>query len=54
MKNIGIIKCMHRTVDDFTTDFGIKARRVIDVALRPILRLASKRKIVVELYPKLE
>ena len=54
MKNIGITKCMHRTVDDFTTDFGIKTRRIIDVALRPILKLATKRKIVVESYPKLE
>lgn len=54
MKNIGITKCMRRTVDDFTTDFGIKARRVIDAVLRPILRLATKRKIVVESYPKLE
>ena len=54
MKNIGITKCMNRTVDDFTTDFGIKLRRIIDVALRPILKLATKRKIIVEYYPHLE
>ena len=45
---------MNRTVDDFTTDFGIKLRRIIDVALRPILKLATKRKIIVEYYPHLE
>ena len=45
---------MYRTVDDFTTNFGIRLRKIIDVVLRPILRLATKRKIVVEAYPKLE
>lgn len=54
MKNIGITGCMHRTADDFTTDFGIRLRRIVDVALRPILKLATTRKIVVEQYPKLE
>lgn len=54
MKNIGITKCIYRSADDFTTDFGIRFRRFVNVALRPILNLATKRKIVVENYPELE
>lgn len=54
MRNIGITKCMNRTSENFTTNVGIKLRRLVDVALRPVLRLATKRKIVVESYPELK
>lgn len=37
----------------FATSFGFKFRRIIKPALRPILRLASGRRIHVESYPKL-
>lgn len=53
MKNIGITRCLHKTVDDFTTDFGIAFRKRIDIPLRAILRLSTKN-IVVENYPQLE
>ena len=42
------------TVENFATPLGFKIRKFIKPALRPILRLASGRRIQVESYPKLE
>lgn len=42
------------TPKNFATSFGFKFRRFIKPTLRPILRLASGRRIHVESYPKLE
>ena len=42
------------TVENFATPLGFKIRKFIKPALRPILRLASGRRIHVESYPKLE
>ena len=40
--------------ETFATPLGFKLRRYIKLALRPILRLASGRRIHVESYPELE
>jgi len=53
MKNIGITKVMYRTSEDFTTNFGLKIRRFINPVFRRLLRLGTKRKIVIEKYPDL-
>lgn len=53
MKNIGLKKIMVANVDNFTSNVGLKLRRVINPALRGILKLATKRNIIVESYPDL-
>ncbi len=45
---------MSSTSETFATSMGFQLRRFIKPALRPILRLASGRRIHVESYPKLE
>lgn len=42
------------TAENFATPFGFNVRKFIKPALRPVLRLASGRRIHVESYPKLE
>ena len=54
MNNIGLTQVTNKNVDNFTTEHGIKVRRVINKPLRKVLQLATKRKIVVDSYPKLE
>lgn len=54
MKNIGLSKVKTSNVDTFTTDFGIKFRRIINKPLRKVLNAATKRDIIVETYPNLE
>lgn len=53
-KNIFLTRVQASTAETFATSFGFKFRRFIKPALRPILRLASGRRIHVESYPKLE
>ena len=53
-KNILLTKVKQSTPETFATSFGFKFRGFIKPALRPILRLASGRRIHVESYPKLE
>ncbi len=53
MNNIGLKNLKVASVDTFTTNVGIKLRRVINPALRQVLKLATKRKIIVESYPNL-
>lgn len=52
--NILLTRVLTSTSKTFATSFGFKVRRFIKPVLRPILRLASGRKIHVESYPKLE
>lgn len=52
--NILLTRVETSTPETFATPFGFKFRRFIKPALRPILRLASGRRIHVERYPKLE
>lgn len=54
MRNIGLDRVKTRTVDNFTTDFGIKFRRIINKPLRGVFKLATKRNVYKEAYPKLE
>lgn len=53
MKNIGLIGLKDKDTGHFTTDTGIKFRRLFNPLLRRILKLAAKHKIIVENYPKL-
>lgn len=54
MTNLGIQYVKTADVNHFTSDFGIAFRQQINRPLRAILRIATKRKIVVESYPQLE
>jgi len=45
---------MTSTPESFTSSYGIKLRRIIKPVLRPILRLASGRRMHIVNYPKLE
>ena len=54
MKNIGLIKYKDADINNFTSDLGIKIRRMINKPLRVLLRLGTGKKIVVESYPSLE
>lgn len=53
MTNPGLMRCTRSDEKTFTTNFGIRVRRILNHPLRHILRLATKRKIVVECYPSL-
>ena len=54
MKNYGIIGFKDANVDNFTSDTGIKLRRVIHPVLRRVLRLAVKGDLIIDRYPTLE
>ncbi len=54
MKNIGLGKIKTATVENFTSDAGIKIRKCINKPLKLVLKAATKRKIHLESYPKLE
>lgn len=54
MKNIGLMRCTTANAEHFTTEVGIKLRRIASPVLRRALRLAVKQKIVVEQYPTLK
>lgn len=41
------------TVENFTSDFGMKIRRCMNVPWRKILKFCTKRKIILEHYPEL-
>ncbi len=52
--NIFLTRVKTSTPDSFATPFGFKFRKFIKPLLRPILKLASGRRIHIESYPKLE
>lgn len=54
MRNTGLMRCTTASAESFTTEAGIKLRRTASPILRKVLRLAVKRKIVVEQYPVLK
>ena len=54
MKNIGFEKYKYANVDNFTSDVGIKIRRMLQKTFRLVLKCATKREIILEGYPKLE
>lgn len=51
---IGITRCMNNTVEGFTTDIGIKARRWLFYILKPMLQLCMNKKVIVESFPTLD
>lgn len=53
-KNVLLTRVEKSSPETFTTPFGIKFRRLIKPALRPIFRLASGCRIHVESYPRLK
>lgn len=52
--NVFLTRVENSNTDTFATPFGFRFRKFIKPGLRPILRLASGRRIHVEAYPKLE
>lgn len=54
MRNFGLKNLQVANVENFTTDFGMKLRRVINKPLRSVLKLAAGKKIIVDSYPDLE
>lgn len=54
MFNTGLKRYMDSDVHNFTSNFGIKVRRRVNRPWRIILKLATKRKIIIEKYPSLE
>ena len=54
VKNIWIPKVMEWDVEHFTSSIGMKIRRFINPVFRRALKLGTRRKIIVEQYPKLE
>lgn len=53
MKNYGLQRLLTATIDSFTSDFGIRVRRLINPLLRPILRMATNGRIHIGNYPNL-
>lgn len=53
MKNIGLLHYKHLNVDNFTTNYGIWLRKIINKPLRFLIKLCTKGKIIVENYPDL-
>ena len=53
MKNYGLLRFKTATVENFTSDFGIRVRRLINPVLRPILRMATKGRLHIVRYPNL-
>lgn len=54
MKNKGLKNVKISNVDNFTTDTGMKLRRVISKPLRKVLKMAAGKKVVIDRYPELE
>lgn len=54
MFHTGLDRYITATVDNFTSDFGIKIRRLVNTPWRAILKCCTKRRIVLENYPHLD
>lgn len=53
MKVIGLSKVLNSNAKTFTTNTGIKIRKFISPVFRQVLKLAIKRKVIIENFPKL-
>lgn len=53
MFHTGLDRYITATVDNFTSDFGIKIRRLVNAPWRTILKCCTKRRIIIENYPQL-
>ena len=54
MFNTGLKRFETANVDNFTSDIGIKLRRVINKPWRNLLKYFISRKVIIEQYPELE
>ena len=54
MKNIGLIKFLDADVNSFTSDMGLKIRKIIAKPLKILLKIATPEKIHVIKYPQLK
>lgn len=52
--NIGLVGWKHRDAQRFTTEFGIKLRRLVSPVIRSIIGLAATKPYRVVRYPKLD
>lgn len=53
MSNPLLTRVFNKTADNFTTEAGIKVRKIIGTPLRFILRLVTKKQVILESYPEL-
>ena len=54
MKNYGLLRFKSADVNNFTSDTGMKIRKVINPLLRKALMKAVKGDVIIDRYPKLE
>lgn len=54
MKSTGLKRFETATVDTFTSDVGLKTRKLLNFLWRRMLKLGIRRKVFIEKYPKLE
>ena len=54
MKNIIITKCLNADEKNFTSNFGIKVRRIFHEPLRRILSLSMNGRLIIESKPNLK
>lgn len=54
MYNIGLVRVKNSDVHHFTTNFGIRGRKMINPVFRRLLKYGTSVKIHVDRYPKLE
>ncbi len=53
-RNIGLYRFKTSTTENFTSDIGIKLRRIINRPLRAVLKWATNGNVIVESYSELE
>ncbi len=54
MKSTGLQKFENTTVENFTSDIGLKIRVLVNKPWRSLLKFFIKRKVIIEEYPKLD
>ena len=54
MFHTGLKKFEYANIDNFTTDIGMKIRKTLNKPWRTLLKAFTKRKIIIEQYPKLD
>ena len=53
-KNYGLIKAKNKDAEHFTTDFGIKIRRIMHPILKFVIKMNTGKETILVSYPKLE
>lgn len=54
MFNTGLKRFENKDIDTFTTDIGMKIRKVSYKPLKGLLKCFLKRKVIIEQYPQLD